>query len=301
MRAAIILLIVLVPCIVMELTLRYVSPASVYTSASLVGRRWNSQYWKPVNSLGYRDIEYSREELASKKNILIVGDSFVAGSGITRNDSRFSDMLRNMLGSQYNVNILAKPGWNTADEYRALKQYPYKTDLIIVSYYVDDIAGALNRRERKKLAVQRPQGITQYSCLLDYLYWSMGAMDNAFGRYFNVINNAYNNDKIWHLQQEQLRDLVGLAESRQSKLVVMLFPTLKDLSSEYNKPLEKVGSFFAGYGVHTINLLPELYKIGQPLVVSGIDMHPNEKVHRYVAEMLYAYLLADNQDGNMPK
>ena len=109
---------------------------------TLASHRWFEKYWHPINSLGYRDIEHSPAEFRDKRVIWVVGDSFVAGQGISRIKDRFSDVLQRNLGDQYLVAIVAQPGWNTADEYRAILSYPHKPKRIILSYLFNDIIGA---------------------------------------------------------------------------------------------------------------------------------------------------------------
>jgi hypothetical protein len=82
---------------------------------------WHEKYWKPINSLGYRDPEYTQDYLAGRKVVLVVGDSFVAGHGTKRASERFPDQLQLLLGDSYRVLAVAKLGWNTTHETAALK------------------------------------------------------------------------------------------------------------------------------------------------------------------------------------
>jgi hypothetical protein len=40
------------------------------------------------------------------------------------------------------VAVIAQPGWNTADEYKAMLSYPYQAKRIVLCYFVNDIIGA---------------------------------------------------------------------------------------------------------------------------------------------------------------
>ena len=67
-------------------------------SYTLASQKRLAEYWKPINSFGYRDIEHDLSSLGSKKILFVVGDSFVAGQGIDNPRDRFSDVLAAQLG-----------------------------------------------------------------------------------------------------------------------------------------------------------------------------------------------------------
>ena len=87
---------------------------------TLASQRWQERYSHPMNSFGYRDVEHSATDFDNKKVLFVVGDSFVAGHGISQTENRFSNILQRNLGGQYVVVNIAKNGWNTADEYQAI-------------------------------------------------------------------------------------------------------------------------------------------------------------------------------------
>lgn len=128
---------------------------------TLASQRWEERYWRPVNSFGYRDVEHSATDFGNKKVLFVVGDSFVAGHGISQIENRFSNILQRNLGGQYVVVNIAKNGWNTADEYQAILSYPYKPKKIILSYYLNDILGAASTLGYgSPVRVERPQNRT---------------------------------------------------------------------------------------------------------------------------------------------
>ena len=74
----------------------YAESENVFTGASL---NWLARYWHE-NSLGYRDREWTPEDLAGKQTILVTGDSFAAGWGINDPADRFGDVLAQHLGDE---------------------------------------------------------------------------------------------------------------------------------------------------------------------------------------------------------
>src|SRR5271165_2127144 len=103
-------------------------------------------YWKPVNTLGYRDIERTESEFLTRRSVLVVGDSFVAGVGIDEARQRFSDVLGDRLGKGWVVPNVAQLGSTTTDEIGAIHTYPFRLDRIILSYFINDIEGAAKRK-----------------------------------------------------------------------------------------------------------------------------------------------------------
>ena len=71
---------------------------------------WFKKYWHPINSLGYRDREWSPEDLSQKRVVAVVGDSFAAGHGIQKTQDRFGDVLGNLLGNRWAVVNIAQCG-----------------------------------------------------------------------------------------------------------------------------------------------------------------------------------------------
>jgi hypothetical protein len=77
---------------------------------TLMYDRWHKKYWHPVNSQGYRDIEWSAEQLAGKTKIIVTGDSFPAGHGTNNVADRFPNVLQQELGDDYAVMLVARQG-----------------------------------------------------------------------------------------------------------------------------------------------------------------------------------------------
>jgi hypothetical protein len=100
---------------------------------TLASQNWYERYWQE-NSLGYRDVEWTPERLSGKTKIMVVGDSFAAGSGIANPEDRFTDQLGHLLGDDYAILNVASPGWDTIDEVQAILEYPYRPDILILSY-----------------------------------------------------------------------------------------------------------------------------------------------------------------------
>lgn len=259
---------------------------------TLASGRWFQRYWKPINSLGYRDENHSGDE--GKSNLFIVGDSFVAGHGIENYQDRFSNLLAEELGEEWAVHNIANGNWSTQDEYQALREYRFKPDIVIISYFINDIEGAAREagEERPSLINPPPKlvaSIINQSFFVNFVYWRVYRYrfaEEMREAYFGYLARAFSDPFIWEMHQEELRELIRYANINGAEIIFILFPNLADVdgSSEYTA---RVRVFLEGEGVEVIDLGPKLIdRPSEDLVVSPIDAHPSILLHQEVAELL---------------
>ena len=261
---------------------------------TLAARNWHEKYWYPINSLGYRDWEWIPESGIGKTKVIVVGDSFVAGTGIKDHEDRFSNQLAKLLGQDYVVFNVASPGWSTQDEIKALVAYPYKPNILILSYFVNDIEQTVYDQgiERPEF-IRRPTGVWGFivdnSYAFNFLYWRWYRLTQPPPKptYLEWINSLYRDPKLWWLHRQELLTIIEGAASEQIPLLVVVFPNLAaieesqfisqpviDLFQEHNVPVLDVSMLLAGHDPAEIT-------------VNAVDAHPNEAVHLEVAEHLY--------------
>jgi hypothetical protein len=261
---------------------------------TLASKNWYERYWQE-NSLGYRDVEWTPEQLSGKIKVMVVGDSFAAGSGIANPEDRFADQLGRLLGDDYAILNVASPGWDTIDEVQAILEYPYRPDILIISYYINDIEGIAYESGAQRPQIRRDPPawllpLVQNSHALNFIYWRLvrlGPQEWA-GVYWNDWLKKISTDPEirWRHRQELLTIIEGAA-SEQIPLLVVVFPNLTaiqesqrisqpviDLFQEHNIPVLDVGVFLAG-------------RDSAEITVNAVDAHPNETVHLEVAEHLY--------------
>jgi hypothetical protein len=264
---------------------------------TLASQNWYERYWQE-NSLGYRDIEWTPEKLAGKTRVMVVGDSFVAGSGIANVQDRFANRLGQLLGNNYVILNVASPGWDTIDEVKAILDYPYKPDMIVLSYYINDIEGiAYESGVQRPQIRQDPPGwllpFVRNSYALNFVYWRVirlgpQAWATTYWDWLRQINE--DPDIKWRHRQELLTIIEGAA-SEKIPLFVVVFPNLAaiadsqfitqpvvDLFREHGMPVLDVGKLLAG-------------RDPAELMVNAVDSHPNEAVNLEVAEQLYQMIM----------
>jgi len=280
-----------------ELYFRFFYIESDSLGFTLSHQKWVKKYWKPLNSNGLRDREWTQKDLTNKKVIAVIGDSFVAGHGIKNASDRFPDILATKLGNKYAIVNLSFPGWGTKTELFVLKNYPLKPDIVIWSYFPNDIKDAA--KENKIFPpdeVKIPGGITgkaiSASYFLNFIYWNIFRITNLNNDYFMWIQNQFNDSKVWNTHKRELETVCELTKNKNTKLIVVLFPFLtKEANS--NIITEKVENVFLLNNVPVLDaskLIPKLME--SELTVSKIDAHPSIKLHKLVGDELYKIVLS---------
>lgn len=99
-----------------------------------------------INSLGFRDDEFSLNNKPNTIRIVAVGDSFTAGHGIPQNSKTYPKLLETELRNQFkqnNIEVInaGTPGYTPDQEYRLIKTRILKLNpnIIIWNLYPGDI------------------------------------------------------------------------------------------------------------------------------------------------------------------
>lgn len=280
-----------------EAWFRFVQLESSGYAMTLSSQRWFKKYWKPVNSLGYRDIEPFVPPSQPGKLLVVLGDSFVAGHGVADPERRFSNHLRRALAPDWTVANVARCGWSTKDELQALQEFPYRADAVVLSYFINDIdrAARLHGREfKRKLPTPhwRIVRITEASYFLDFLHrrWRAWQFAELGDVYWHHLIDSYADDAIWTTHADELMRVVDYCRSHDIQLSVVVFPHL--LNAEESRPITaKVVKLLQAASVPTVDLTDEFARSNpRRMVVNAFDGHPNEVAHALVAERLLPLL-----------
>ena len=280
--------------VVLEIGFRWFFVQSDGFLHTLAAKRWHEKYWEPVNAFGFRDREISKEELSSKRKLFVVGDSFVAGIGIENQEDRFSNRLGKLLPPNWIVLNFGRNGWNTSQELEALRAFPTKPDLIVWSYYINDIedaAGKVGARTYPNLWIRTPwlRFAVGNSYFLNFVYWRYFRAFSriASGPRWKSMEADFQNQEVWQLHRLELQDLLDYTRQRHIALLVVLFPRLTDVDGSLYATA-KVAKVFQEGEVPVINLSSYLTGLDpQDLIVNSVDAHPNVTVHQEVAQLIY--------------
>ena len=261
---------------------------------TLASQRWEARYWKPINSRGYRDVEHGPGDAVGQRVLAVVGDSFTAGAGIEDPRDRFPDVLAALLGPGWRVVNIARGGWSQPQELRALKAYPLRPDAIVLQYYINDIRSAARKHRAKPMAhLRRPRGslgaVVETSSFVNFVYWRLYRLriKGSARTFWEGIRQHYEDKRIWSEHVRELEDFVRYARQLEADLVVVLFPFLPRV--EETAPITaKVAGAFEAMGVEVLDLAPVFAgRSPSDLIVHSMDAHPNARVHREVAELLW--------------
>lgn len=260
-----------------------------YIHASTDGLRarenWMTRYWQ-VNSLGYRDREWTPEDWANKQMVLVVGDSFTAGWGIENTADRFSNLLGTKLGAEWAVINLGLAGSATRSQLKNLQNYPLQNpDVVILQYFLNDIEDAALSIGQFQEFPQSPEWVRD-SYLANFIF---SLNSGGFGpAYWQWEYAAYDDFGIWQIHQQEIFDFADYVESMGARLIVVIFPNLQDPFSSIPY-VDQVAQAFESRGVTDILKLFDDAAAwdAQTLIVSPRDAHPSAAFHRHVGEKLY--------------
>ncbi len=283
----------------------FVVSSDSFERLTLASRQWFAKYWNPINSFGYRDIEHDLNNLDGKKLLFVVGDSFVAGHGINNHRDRFSDVLGSQLKDDWEVFNIARNGWDTKDEFTAIRDFPVMPDAIVLSYFINDIDGTASRvwEQDQPSLIKQPHWLlrpmVKRSHLFNFFYWRVYRFRNSRQMatiYLSYLERAYNDANVWSVHEQDLLRIVDLANNNDIPLVVVVFPLLVDL--DWSRPFEeKVVHLLRGRGVPVIHLSEKISgRDHRELVVNNLDAHPSVSLHAEVASLLRAQLTDKTND-----
>jgi hypothetical protein len=266
---------------------------------TLSARKWAVQYWKPVNSFGYRDVEHDLTRLRDRKVLFVLGDSFVAGHGIKDHRDRMSEVLAAKLPKEWEIVNIAKCGWNTAQEFAALRHHPVVPNAVVLSYCINDIEGAAQRVWKQPLVrlIEPPdwriRPLVDYSHLANFCYWRLWRFRNSnemATTYHRYLKAAYDDERVWSEHAQEIRRIVDYAKNNEIHLVVVVFPTLADIAWSQTFT-DKVVYLLRRDGIPVVDLSATLSgRNPHELVVNNMDAHASVRLNAEVAALLLPYL-----------
>lgn len=293
---------------------------------TLVGKNWFNYYWK-INELGYRDNSPKEIDRADKKNIFIIGDSYVAGHGLKKESQRFSNILRSELKDCADVFNLGVCGADTKEEFGFLASFPVKPDLVILSYVNNDIYKILDKEDIYKILktnpkkdnnlrkfIRTPGFLSAHSFFLNFLDFILFVRnrDQTFKTLVNKYSSPENlfesedgkaleltyyiNDSLMKLQLSNLDKFIQYSDSNNIDLLVVLFPLSDDRVIDYtNKTAnEPIAEYIENKGISVINFTSSLKTIPEEdRHVNKFDPHPGIFTNKVIADTLKKRIMSE--------
>jgi hypothetical protein len=116
--------------------------------------------WRPFrddflgwSSQSYRRFDSKHEPKGERRRLLFLGDSFLAGSGVSKLDERFPRVLAQDLRPDLDVVIFATGGWGTDQELLAFmhKGKAWQPDGVVVAFCAtNDLSNILSNRRKQR-------------------------------------------------------------------------------------------------------------------------------------------------------
>jgi hypothetical protein len=251
------------------------------------------------NQYGYRD----NEPLSDSPDLIriaILGDSFAMGHGINRREDTFPQILEQRLGAGYDVNLIADSGRDTDLHLPFLEQYPFTPDILIYSYYLNDMDYLLTgeRSPDANFAFIENEPLRWFVTeffLPNYLYYNLLQFTNQARNagFVNSLVSAYDDPVMWDEQRFRLNQMIDWAEARDIPMIVLIWPHIAAIESSQSA-VTRVSDVFTSRGVDVIDMSPILaaHPINQ-LVINRFDTHPSIFAHQLAADALEPLVRVD--------
>ena len=259
------------------------------------------------NSVGWRDQEHAIEKPRRTYRILGLGDSYLWGQGVRREDiclTRLGKLLAdNPAGLLIETINTGQSGMNTANERDLLAQrgLAYDPDLVIVHFVPNDVGTDLGRGPKVEFFTeytaiyQTPWRFSGYSHLFDWA--RQRYLRHVRGRAFirRSLETFTEDGPGWSESRSALANIDRICRNRGIGLLVVLFPFFHELDGDYPfQPVHKVVREYCRSRKIPFLDLRERYRdyCGPELWVHPTDQHPNEIAHEIAARSTAGYLMA---------
>lgn len=288
--------------VVTEAYFRYIHDVSDGLGFLAINKKWVERH-VVYNNYFYRDRDFQEAKSELTSRIGVLGDSIAWGGGIENLEDRFSNILERKLkdsGASVEVYNLGRPGYDTQQETAEFEKVRHLNfDLIIWQYFINDIQPLYKSTGTLIVETNRdlPATITFFtskSYFLDYLYWRISP---TYQQTFRQLRRAdilqYSNKDLLKNHQKMIADFIRSFEGTDTQILVVIFPHIALLGPDY--PAAHVHQImtetFQKNNLEVLDLLPELARRDKKeLMASKFDPHPNEDVHKLVAEKIFAKL-----------
>ncbi len=249
-----------------------------------------------INSVGWRDKEYTLEKPSEAVRIMMLGDSVTFGWGALP-EGVTSYVLESLLNEsagpkKYEVLNTGIGNTNTAMQtaYFLHEGFRYNPDIVVLNYFINDAEPTPSRRQ---------------SLLVEHSYAAVflaGRVDVFMRSYFErgdwktYYTNLYETSRPgWENAKQALQQLVNYCSTHNIKLMIVNYPELHQLASyPFQGVTDLIAEQASKYNVPFLDLLPAVVN-EEPtsLWVSPTDAHPNGKAGSLFAARLKSALSSE--------
>lgn len=257
-----------------------------------------------TNPDGFRDKTYSLEKANDVYRIAIIGDSITFGIGVAQEEifsERLETSLHNLCGkNKVEVINFGVPAYNTTQELEVLKirALPYKPDLVIIAYYLNDIFPPVDISRDLEFSLKGffYKHSHLFRLVYDRIKESGWQSDRKMSYTQELAVNYSDDSKLWQERKSEFKEFRKISEENNFKVIFMLIPSMIDFGDGYpfrgidNRVLNEArkNEFLI------LDLLP-FFKGQDPekLCVLKADRHPNPTGHKIIADAIYGFLVKE--------
>ena len=236
-----------------------------------------------INSVGFRDREFSLQKPPGTYRVVALGDSTTFGWGVPYDDT-YPKVLEKSLNdnppspkwSHYEVINTGIGNYNTAQELAMLKDYglQFNPDMVTIGWYIND-AEPTPVPSRNWIAYHS-YGYIWLNSNLDSVLRNLHARQ-SYKEYYNGLYDS--GQPGWPKCQRAFAELADLCRQRNIALHILLIPELHTLSGNYE--FRRIDSYIIDIGkkIHApvLDLIDAYPPDGDPhrFWASPEDDHPN--------------------------
>jgi lysophospholipase L1-like esterase len=274
------------------------------------------------NQLGLRDRNYPITKPQSSRRVLVLGDSFTFGLGVSNDSAVFPKLLEQWLNRTADnsrirhIEVLngGLAGSLTADWMSLLERVTpsFNPDVVLVVFSLRDgtrttamgsfFGPIRNQIVRRDDASRLYRHLYTYRLVRDYLDQRQVAhlySTTLKASYFGTSKQT----EEWRVAQDNLLRLLRFSKAHSAVMGLAIFPVLVNLDTHY--PFRGISDTIYAFSVRNSILVHDLLPdfkghTGPELWVSAYDQHPNERGHAIAAHALLPFVqqlltLAENQ------
>lgn len=262
---------------------------------------WPEWVNMPLNNFGHRDRDFLTTKSANTFRILMLGDSFTEGAGLSR-DQTFSRKLEKklnntLMGENRHVEVynLGHSGLNTHEEVELLKQQgdELKPDMVILNYFLNDA-------ETHPLTYkfyETPSWVTQYHNMFNknfgsYAYYLAYKNITIFQGKFDSISDLFKmqhrpNSPGWLAIKNAAKDFGEFVYTKDIIGAVAVWPLFLNDPYELLEIHDQVNDTMSGNGIAVLDLYSLFSNTNKKMdhwTLSQYDLHPNALANNLVAQ-----------------
>jgi lysophospholipase L1-like esterase len=245
-----------------------------------------------INSLGFRDREYGAVIPENTKRVILLGDSFTFGWGVSL-DALFSKQVEKMLNDSGYACEVINMGIGNYNSTMEVELFKWKgknlnPDLVVLMYFINDTEPVPPRRSPVSYSIMRSSYF--FAFMFDRLVRLRASLAETFewGAYYRRLYSPDNADNL-AMNTASINELVGICRRSDTNLLIVNIPEMHDFENyQFSYATDYIAGLAREGDVPFIDLLPSFSEyVPESLWVSPEDPHASARAHSIIAREIY--------------